>query len=189
MADPLLQLLLSANQLKRVPRMGWMMRGVSDTESVADHSYGVAVIALILAGRVDQSVDVGKLLTMALIHDLPEAILSDIPSPASAFLPSTTKRKAEVDALVALTEGLVERDRWQDLWAEYAEQTSVEGRLVHDADRLDMLLQAYVYEQTTGNRWLEEFWAETAPSMFACDVSRRLFAELCEARQGLAAEN
>lgn len=161
-----------------------MMRGIGDAESVSDHSYGVAFVALLLAALVEESIDTARLLTMALIHDLPESLLSDIPSPALMFLSPTDKRKAEGDALAVLTEGLPEFEGWRDLWAEYADQTSLEARLIHDADRLDMLLQAYVYEQTTGNRWLDEFWEETSESTFAFDVSRRLFQALCLARQG-----
>ena len=50
-----LQLLLDAHRLKRTPRTGWVMRGVPDAESVADHSYGVAFIALLLAEMVTRT--------------------------------------------------------------------------------------------------------------------------------------
>jgi putative hydrolase of HD superfamily len=159
------------------------MRGIVDAESVSDHSFGVAFIALVLAEQVDRPIDTTKLLTLALLHDLPEAVLSDIPSPASGHLPTAAKTTAEQEALSALLEGCPQAASWQAWWREYKDQTSIEGRLVRDADRLDMLLQAYVYEQTRGNRWLEEFWQESSRDTFACEAARLVFDALCEARR------
>jgi putative hydrolase of HD superfamily len=174
---------LQANRLKLVPRAGWAMRGIVDPESVSDHTFGVAFIALVLAESVEQPVDRTKLLTMALLHDLPEVVLGDIPSPAARYLPPDAKTAAERDVLAGLLDGLACCEQWQRWWREYEEQATIEGRLIHDADRLDMLLQAHVYEQTTGNQLLEEFWMETTRASFNCEPSRSLFDALCQARQ------
>ncbi|MGD2178645.1 MAG: HD domain-containing protein, partial [Anaerolineae bacterium] len=104
--DSVLDLLLRANQLKRVPRAGWVMRGLADAESVSDHTFGVAFIALVLAHMTEQPIDVAKLLTIALLHDLPEAVLGDVPSPALGYLPSNVKRTAEAEVLTALLKEL-----------------------------------------------------------------------------------
>ncbi|MGD2103769.1 MAG: HD family hydrolase [Anaerolineae bacterium] len=181
-ADSALAFLLRVNQLKLVPRTGWFMRGIADAESVSDHSFGVAFIALILAQIAEEPVDTTKLLTMALLHDLPEVVLGDIPSPASQHLSPTIKTSAERGALSALLDKVPEGETWQTWWREYEEQSSIEGKLVGDADRLDVLLQAFVYEQTTGNRWLKEFWLETSRAGFACDAARALFDALRAAR-------
>lgn len=173
-----LEFLLHVNQLKLVPRAGWVMRGVADAESVSDHSFGVAFIALVLAQMVEEPVDTTKLLSMALLHDLPEAVLSDIPSPGSQYLPAGVKTAAQSQVLSDLLEEVPRGGQWQAWWREVKEQTSVEGKLVCDADRLDMLLQAYVYEQTTGNRWLEEFWVESSSRPFSCEASQSLFDAL-----------
>ncbi len=173
-----LELLLHANQLKRTPRTGWVMRGVADAESVADHSFGVASISLILAELVDQPVDRTKLLTIALLHDLPESIVSDLPTPAAAYFPPGAKRKAEMEALSELLGRLDCAERWRSWWQEFEDGTSVEGRLVRDADRLDMLIQAHVYEQTTGNRWLNEFWPQPEDSPFEFAAAQALYEEL-----------
>jgi putative hydrolase of HD superfamily len=179
-ADSVLQLLLYANQLKRIPRTGWVMRGVADAESVSDHSFGVAFIALLLAQMVEQSVDIAKLLTIALLHDLPEAVLSDVPATASNRIPPQTKREAEDGVLSDLLDELPQREQWRVWWGEFEDGTSVEANLVRDADRLDMLIQARVYEQTTGNRWLVEFWAGTTPGSFQFAAARSLFEALRE---------
>jgi putative hydrolase of HD superfamily len=181
-ADSVLDLLLHANHLKLIPRSGWVMRGLVDAETVSDHTFGVAFIALVLAQMMERSIDVAKLLTIALLHDLPEAVLGDIPSPALSYLPSDAKRTAEDEVVGALLRELPRLGQWRLWWREFEERTSVEGRLIRDADRLDMLIQAYVYEQTTGNRWLEEFWADATAAAFELQVSRLVFAALCKAR-------
>jgi putative hydrolase of HD superfamily len=177
------QLLLDAHRLKRTPRTGWVMRGVINAESVADHSFGVAFISLILAEMVDQPTDKTKLLTIALLHDLPESVISDLPTPAVVHFPPGAKREAEREALNELLCRLSCAEQWCSWWQEFGDGTSIEGRLVRDADRLDMLIQAHIYEQTTGNRWLEEFWprSDTLPFEFA--ASQALYEQLRALRQ------
>ena len=179
----LLDLLLQANQLKRVPRTGWLMRGLVDTESVSDHTFGVAFIALVLAEMAEAPVDVAKLLTVALIHDLAESILGDVPSPALSYFPPGAKETAEAEVLDEMVDGLPRLAHWRGWWREFANGSSVESQLVRDADRLDMLIQAYVYEQTTGNRWLEEFWAGAPDIAFESEAARTVFDALFEARE------
>lgn len=181
--DSLLALLMNANQLKRVPRTGWVMRGVSDAESVADHTFGVTFIALILAQLVERPVDVIKLLTIALLHDLPEAVLSDIPSPALQYLSPSAKSNAESEVLCEMLAGTGQARRWQQWWAEYEEQCGLEAQLVRDADRLDMLVQASAYEQTTGNRCLSEFWKEVGTSPLQSEAARLLLGALRNMRK------
>jgi len=182
-AGAALQLLLDAHRLKRTPRTGWVMRGVADAESVADHSFGVAFTSLILAELVDWPLDKAKLLTIALLHDLPESVVSDLPMPATVHFPPEAKRKAETAALSELLRRLPCAEQWHAWWQEFEDGTSAEGRLVRDADRLDMLIQAHVYEQTTGNRWLEEFWPQSGTSPFEFAAAYALYEELMTLRQ------
>ena len=177
-ANTALQLLLNAHRLKRLPRTGWVMRGVPGAESIADHSYGVAFISLLLAQMVDQQVDQAKLLTIALIHDLPESVIGDLPTPAAVHFPPGAKRAAETGALDALLGNLPCAAQWRSWWQEFEEGTSIEGRLVRDADRLDMLVQAHVYEQTTGNRGLDEFWPASEETPFELPATQALYREL-----------
>lgn len=180
----LLDTLLAANNLKTTPRMGWVLRGVPEAESVAEHSYGVAFVALVLAeaalasGESD-GFDRGKLLSMALLHDLAESVIGDLPLPAQRFFPAGVKGTAERAALVELLAGLPDSRRLLDIWAEYEEGSGPEARVVHDADRLDMLLQALVYMERTGNRALAEFWdSPAAHAPFEFSVSQGVYAAL-----------
>jgi putative hydrolase of HD superfamily len=173
-----LDLMLHANRLKVTPRGGWAIRGLNDVESVADHSFGVVFVALTLAELIQEPVDREKVLTIALVHDLPESIITDIPSPALRYFPAGAKSQAELSALTEILEGFPFGERLRDLWQEFEDRTSVEGRLVRDADRLELLLQAYVYERVSANQYLEEFWTGQEARPFEFDASEQIFQQL-----------
>ncbi len=184
----LVEFLLQANRLKTTPRTGWAMRGVPAPESVADHSHGVAQIALLLSEPMAASreqpqgkpLDRQKLLAMAILHDLVESVTGDLSLGASRHLPAGAKARGEQSALAELLAGAPFADRWSQLCREFEEQQSPEARLVRDADRLDLLTQALVYERTTGNRDLHDFWHFAPPDSFSHELSRELATQLHE---------
>lgn len=153
-----LLVLLHANQLKRTVRTGWVQRGVVNAENVATHTFGMAFIAMIMAPYIDDPVDMGKLLALALLHDLPEALTTDIPSPAWRYLPAGIKLDVERGAMREMLADNDQAEQLLALWEELHGDESAEAKLVHDADRLDMFIQARMYEEQTGNKQLEEFW-------------------------------
>ena len=182
-AEKILDLLLQSNSLKVMPRAGWMIRGIAHPESVAAHSYGVAFLCLILAQAVEQPLDRAKLLTIALLHDLPESHVTDIPHRAQRFISAKAKRAAELHALDEITDGLPAADEYRELWLDFEDRRTPEGRLVRDADRLEFLLQAYVYERSTSNRQLQEFWDNTDAIHFEYPACRQVFAALRQRRE------
>ncbi len=161
------QTLLHANQLKRTARTGWGQRGVPDAENVAAHSFGVVFTALTLAQVVDAPLDLGKLLALAALHDLPEALTTDIPTPAWRFLPPGIKTDVERGAMAEMLADAPFAAEWMTLWEELHGGDTPVARLVHDADKLEMYLQAWVYEQQFGNTFLAEFWATPPTFHFA----------------------
>lgn len=68
-------------KLKDVKRSGWKKAGVFQPESVAEHTYHVILYSLILCNLFEEVLDKDKVLKLAVIHDLAEAITGDIPSP------------------------------------------------------------------------------------------------------------
>ncbi|MFQ5855625.1 MAG: HD family hydrolase [Anaerolineae bacterium] len=175
--------LRAANRLKLVPRAGWLLRGVQPAESVADHTYGVALTALLLADLIDETVDRERLLILALLHDLAESITGDIPSPASRFFPPGAKESVEEQAVISLLQDWPAGEDYVELWQEYQEVSTVEGRLVRDADRLEMLLQSDAYERA-GAAGLDEFWDDLAEDQFAFDATWQIVRHLVKERLG-----
>ncbi len=180
--DHVLDLILATNRLKVTPRTGWAVKGVPDFESVADHSHGVALIALLLTDLIDADFDREKVLSMAVMHDLPESVTGDLSLGGSRLLPAGAKAAAEKAAMAELFKGHDFGPRWQAIWQEFEDLTSPEARLVRDADRIDLLVQALVYERTTGNLQLAEFWTFAPVDSFHYAASRSLISGLLERR-------
>ncbi len=172
--------LLQGMQLKQTARTGWGQRGVSGAESVADHSFGVAFVVLTLAPQLDEALDLAKALSMAILHDLPEALTSDIPSPAWRLMPDGAKPQAEAHAMRRIVGQVDGGEALMALWHELKEGRTAEARLVNDADKIDLYLQALVYEQQSGNRRLAEFWQKPADLHFS--QARALFEALRQRR-------
>ncbi len=176
-----LNTLLHGNQLKRSARTGWVQRGVPNAENVAAHTYGVVFAALVLAQVVEAEIDLGKALAMAVLHDLPEGLTTDIPTPAWRYLPPGIKSDVERMAMHEILDDAAYRPQFMAWWEELHVSASPEARLVHDADRLDLFIQALMYEQQTNNRHLAEFWAG-AP-LFHYPEAQALYHELRRQRE------
>jgi putative hydrolases of HD superfamily len=148
-------------RLKALPRTGWLLRGVRAVESIADHLYGVAFIAMLLADRAQAQgyvVNVEKVLRMALMHDVTEARTGDLPATIKPYFAAEALQAADERIASELFEPLGESGaRYLALWHEYETRASLEARLVKAADKLDLLLQAYEYERG-GAQALNEFW-------------------------------
>jgi putative hydrolases of HD superfamily len=174
--DNIIEALLQGNQLKRTARTGWVQRGVPEAENVAAHTFGVCYVTLILATLIEEPIDREKALQMAILHDLAEGLTSDIPAPAWRFLPAGTKREMERGAMRTILDGLPFAPVFTAVWEEYGESITYEARLVHDADKIDLFLQAGVYEEQAGNRHLREFWA--APVHFYTPQAQAIYEAL-----------
>ena len=176
-----LNTLLHGNQLKRTARTGWAQRGVPNAENVAAHSFGVVFVALVLAQVVDEELDLGRLLAMAALHDLPEALTTDIPTPAWRYLPPGIKTAVERKAMQEMLDETQFAPAFMALWEELHAAQTPEARLVDDADKLEMFVQALVYEQQTGNVQLEQFWAR--PYTFNFPQAQAIYDNLVSQRQ------
>lgn len=176
--ETLLPLLLHGNQLKRTARTGWVQRGVPNAENVAAHTFGMSYTALIMAQTIAQPLDMARLLAMCLLHDLPEALTTDIPTPAWRYLPPGVKTAVERGAMQEMLGD--ERPDLMALWEELHAHQTAEAHLVHDVDKLDMYLQAHIYENQTGNRALAEFWA--TPARFHYPACQAVYDALREGR-------
>ncbi|HEX4945967.1 MAG TPA: HD family hydrolase [Blastocatellia bacterium] len=170
-------------RLKALPRTGWLLRAVRDVESVAEHLFGVAVVAMWLADAArarGHEVNVEKVLRMALLHDLSEARTGDLPSTIKPYFPGDTLKHADEQAVQDILQPLgAIGASYLALWHEYEQRTSFEARLVKAADKLDLLLQAREYEKG-GAKHLGEFW-ENAEEDFARLGVEELIADILAA--------
>lgn len=159
----MLSTLLEIQRLKRLERTGWTLRGQPPgTESVAAHSFGVAVAAMLLADEISARgvrIDTSRLLRLAVIHDWAEARLGDMPRTGGEYFGAEAKTAAERAAFDDIVRGLgtqIEKS-YSQLHEDYEQRTSLEARLVKAADVIDLLVQALAFERA-GARGLDEFW-------------------------------
>ena len=133
----LLQILSVANHLKTAPRH--CFTAPDRAESVADHSWRISLMAMLLAGVEEfQDVDMNKVIRMCLIHDLGEAFTGDIPT----FL-KTQSDAAKEDTLLdtwVATFPAPQRQEFQALLAEMNAQETVESKLYKSLDKLEALI-------------------------------------------------
>ena len=154
----LLDLLLELQVLDRVPRSGYVLRGVADPESVTEHSWHVLFLVWVLGGRLaadEPGIDLHRAVEIALVHDLAELRVGDLPRTSSHYFPAGAKKAAEAAAMADVLAPLPERAR--ELYAEYQEGASPEARLVKACDKLQLMLKVAVYERW-GTGALAEFW-------------------------------
>ena len=178
----LLALYTQIATLKLLPRTGWLQRGVPNVESVAEHTFGVAALALLIGDTIE-GLDRGKLLAVAMLHDLAEALLSDLPASAKRFIGAEHKHAAERSALEEMLARMPNCAEYLMLWDEYARGCSREARLVKCIDRIEMLAQALAYERA-GSRALGEFWEDIEDGWGdEFPILRELAAEIMEMRE------
>lgn len=155
--------------LKKTPRSGFRFLG-SGQESVADHSYRVAMIGFTLA-RLAGNVDPFKVVCLCLFHDIPEARTGD--------MNYVNKRYVTVDergAMSDLAEPLPFGDELTALLREYREEKTEEARLVHDADQLDLILE--LKEQNDlGNTYAAK-WIHFARQRLVTPLAREIVEEI-----------
>src|SRR5258705_12421415 len=95
----MLTTLIELQRLKRLDRTGWSLRGLPNgTESVAAHSFGVGVTAMLLADellRQGVAINVEKILRIALLHDWAEVRVGDMPRAAAVYFGTDFRKRAE----------------------------------------------------------------------------------------------
>ena len=149
-----LDALLELQALDRLPRTGYALRGVSDPESIAEHGFHLCLLIWAVAPGVPD-IDLGRALELALVHDLPEIRIGDLPRTAGRYLPPGAKTTAESAALAELLAPL--GDRAPALFAEFESGETQEARLVRACDKLQLMIKVFVYERW-GATGLGEFW-------------------------------
>jgi 5'-deoxynucleotidase YfbR-like HD superfamily hydrolase len=121
--------LYEVGTLRHVART-WKQFGGLDMSNVAEHSFRVAWISLVLATR--ENADVGRCLEIALIHDLPEARTGDV-----NYMHRIHTVRNEDSALADALEDTAAKARLWDAWHEWSKRETLEARIVYDADNLD----------------------------------------------------
>lgn len=140
-------------KLKHLKRTGWVLRGVPDPESVASHTFRMALMALTLQAELkSEGLDLLKVLKMVLYHDIGESLIGDLlpehveKSVSNKKIAQLEKHEIELKALENLA-GIIDYQEIVYLWKEFEEGKTKEAFIVKDLDLIDMALQAVQYKQ------------------------------------------
>ncbi|RPJ05313.1 MAG: HD family hydrolase [Spirochaetaceae bacterium] len=154
-AERVISLFAHIHPLDRVPRAGFILRGVPVPENVAAHSHFVSLLVMLFAEEHPGEYNAKKAVDMAILHDLPEALLMDIPMPVGDKIIGNSKRKAEMTIFNEFFSGFPAT--WSALFEEMNARITPEARLVAALDKVQMMLKILSYEKANwGN--LAEFW-------------------------------
>jgi len=182
--ENILKFLIAVGKLKKKKRRGWELRGVKDPETIADHTFRVAIMAWLLGEK--RKLNINKIIRMALIHDICEIYAGDTTpydSPLSKknekewkkilnkwprlsktkkekfFLEKYKKEKEALKKIIfSLPKNL--RKEIKNLWNEYEKGLTREGRFVRQVDRVENLLQALEYWEQNKQFEMEPWWIQ-----------------------------
>jgi putative hydrolase of HD superfamily len=159
MSSSLLQALLALQPLHDLPRTGWILRGIAAQESIGAHVLGTQFVVMALGPRIVPRIDTERALALALLHDVPEAWLGDLPRTAAGLFPPGVKAQAEDRAAEELLPPLAPLAL--ERWREFRANTTREARFVRVCDRLQLGVRL-VGHHRLGVRGLDDFEATVA---------------------------
>jgi 5'-deoxynucleotidase YfbR-like HD superfamily hydrolase len=150
--EKILKLYKLALPMKEMPRAGVLLPGAARTnsDSLAAHSWSVALLSYITARLLEEEceaeLDMGHILSMAVLHDLPEVAMGDIPSGLKRSNPKVKAAAEELES--AAIDFLSGRSHLDDIvrgpMCAYSGQKSDEGKVVKFADVLDAIFHRKV---------------------------------------------
>jgi len=160
-AEAVLRSFIRMIDLKGLYRQGWLKRGVPEerAESVADHSFGTALLAVLLADTLRTDPDFAGLdrqrcIEMALVHELGEVYVGDL-TPVDG-VSREDKYRQEREAFIKVVEGLPNGKELLTLWEDFETGASPEARFIRQLDRLEMGIQAALLK-AEGYQRMDEF--------------------------------
>jgi putative hydrolase of HD superfamily len=179
----ILNFLIQVNKLKEIPRTGWVWRGVKNPETIADHTFGMAIIAWLLA--TNKGLNVKRAIKIALSHDLCEVFAGDVTP--HLYYPRLSKNtkvrektlmkwarltkaekekrekikfKIEKKGLLKLIKNLPVKQRNEifSSWFDFERCISKEGRFVNYLNRIETLVQSVEYFGTENVKEMTGWW-------------------------------
>ena len=174
----ILDFLKTAANLKNISRQGWIDKlSLDNPESVADHSYSMAIIGMLISDLEKYNSE--KILKMILLHDLAESRIGDY---TPDQIDKEKKTELENSAFNEIVKNLPDsiKSQYLQIWQEYQENISSESQVVHQIDRLEMALQAKIYEKDGHSKEKLESFFQSAKADITDPKLKELFTKINE---------
>lgn len=134
------------NRLKNVIRTGWKDWNVQRTriESVAEHIFGVQMLALAMKSEYQYDVDIMKVIFMLAVHELGETIIGDL---TQFQISKEEKEKLEHEAVHKILGNLLDGKQIEELFLEFDSHNTKEAMFAYQCDKLECDLQCKLYDE------------------------------------------
>lgn len=159
--------LYEMGQLKALPRAGWLRLGISQPESVAEHSHRATMVGITLAALA--GADIGRVSALCAFHDGHETRIGDIDAIGRAYTKTATPEAVTAHQVVNLPD--MAAKALLGLTEEYETNKTLEARLAHDADKIELLLQAREY---AAQGYDTTAWSDTSVTALRTEEGREL---------------
>jgi putative hydrolase of HD superfamily len=174
----------NVGRLKKVSRKGWVSwADVKHPESVADHSFGSAILAMCISDL--KGLDTEKLVRMALLHDVHESLIGDYDYFDKERMGKAEVKKREEIAIIKVFAGLPNdmREKYFLLANEYRLQQTEDAKFVRQIDQIEMIMQALEYEKEGYDKTkLQAFWDDVEKRLIDSDM-KKIFGLLKKERK------
>lgn len=144
--ENVLRYYLLCNKLKNVIRTGWKDWNVKAErlESVAEHIYGVQMLALAMNSEFHYDVNIMKVLYMLAVHELEEIYIGDL----TLFqISSSQKKLLGHEAVSKVLGSLIKKEEIQEIIEEFDARITKEAKFAYYCDKLECDLQSKIYDE------------------------------------------
>ncbi|XP_055635050.1 5'-deoxynucleotidase HDDC2 isoform X2 [Toxorhynchites rutilus septentrionalis] len=171
---------------KHIKRTGWVLRNVSECETISGHMYRMGMMSFLLDSN--QAIDRIRVMELALVHDLAESIVGDI-TPYCG-ISREEKLLREFAAMSEIAELLgPTKEKLLELFNEYEEGKTAEAKFVKDLDRLDMIMQAFEYEKRDNCPMKHQEFFDSTEGKFSHPMVIKIVKEINVQRENFAQNN
>ena len=134
------------NRLKNVIRTGWKDWHVQREriESVAEHIFGVQMLAIAMKSEYQYDINLMKVLYMLAIHELGEAVIGDL---TQFQIAKEDKEKIEHEAVHRILGNLLDGKQIEELFLEFDSHNTKESMFAYQCDKLECDLQSKLYDE------------------------------------------
>lgn len=144
--ENVLRYYLLCNKLKNVIRTGWKDWNVKAErlESVAEHIYGVQMLALAMNSEFHYDINIMKVLYMLAVHELEEIYIGDL----TLFqISSSQKKLLGHEAVSKVLGSLIKKEEIQEIIEEFDARITKEAKFAYHCDKLECDLQSKIYDE------------------------------------------
>lgn len=175
------KLLTIAEKLKSELRHSWLSCGRQ--ESVAEHSWRLALMVMLFAPHMSQPINLEKALQVAIIHDLVEGLVGDIPSFDAQTADAKAQKTAREQQAMADIKNLLHNatgNHISELWYEFENSESYEAKFVQALDKLECKLQHIEADIATWNEQERAMAFEWQGERYEFDAAITLLRDMLE---------